>query len=122
MFKQIYEKLFKKKEKPVSHLSLRMLDDGRYNVFPEEGETVEEAMAMANLLNSKLDKKRVYDDSETINVEQFTELFHYGEQKQGEFRNKLDLPYIQITPKGQITYNVGAVREWFKKYEIRRKI
>lgn len=99
------------------------MHDGYYHVTADQGERLEDAIAIGKKLNQHDDKKqRVYDDSEEIDVKQFKEIFHCAPRTQSMYRNKFNLPFRQKVKNGTVTYIVGEVREWLYNFRIQRKI
>ncbi|MCX6052338.1 MAG: hypothetical protein NTZ60_07460 [Campylobacterales bacterium] len=58
-------------------------------------------------------------DKKLITVQEFQELFNLSRETQKQLRNRIKhpLPYIQLSAKSIIQYDISKVMKWFENYE-----
>jgi len=69
------------------------------------------------LTSSKIANKKL------ISVKEFEEVYTIGEETQRQLRGrrKDSLPFVQLTPRGNVLYDVKIIDKWMENFEKRRK-
>ena len=61
-------------------------------------------------------------DKKLISVKVFDEIYSIGEETQRLLRGrrKNSLPFVQLTPRGNVLYDVKTIDKWMENFEKRR--
>jgi hypothetical protein len=66
----------------------------------------------------KIEDIEMIQKKKFINVKEFALIFNISNRTQANFRGRIhnSLPYIQTTRRGNITYQMEQVENWFKNH------